>query len=138
MATSNIYFQNKQLEKFLLNLQAIAKLADSPIKLFKLYGKAISSLFLSKIYLFLFKTMLSFFSEVPTSQENGQRIYDTACQIRDFFVEGVHISHATFALLPFRRAIEKAAIDWDDFVEDYVVASDPELHNLLDQLTSHV
>ena len=138
MTTSHIYFQNKQLEKFLLNLQDIARLADSPIQLFKLYRKAISSLFLSKIYLFLFKAMLSFFTEVPTSQENGQRIYDTACQIRDFFVEGVHSSRSTFVLLPFRRAIEKAAIDWDDFVEDCVVASDPELHHLLAQLTSHV
>jgi hypothetical protein len=138
MTSSTIYFQNKQLEKFLFNLQAIASLADSPIQLFKLYGKAISSLFLSKIYLFLFKAMLSFFTEVPTRQENGQRIYDTACQIRDFFVEGVHISRSTFVLLPFRRAIEKAAIDWDDFVEDCVVASDHELHHLLDHLAAHV
>ncbi len=138
MSTSNIYFQNKQLEKFLFNLQAIVRLADSPIQLFKLYGKTISSLFLSKMYLFLFKVMLSFFTEVPTSQETGQRIYDTAYQIRNFLVEGVQISRSTFVLLPFRRAIEKAAIDWDDFVEDCVVASDPELHNLLDQLTSHV
>lgn len=135
MTTSSIYFQNKQLEKFLLNLQAITKLADTPIQVCRFYGKAASSLLLSKLYLFLFKTMLSFFTEVPTSQENGQRIYDIAYQIRNFFVEGVQISHSTFMLFPLRKSLEKAAIDWDDFVEDFVVASDTELHDLLDQLT---
>jgi hypothetical protein len=40
--------------------------------------------------------------------------------------------------LPFRRAITHAAIDWDDFVEDCVIASDSELNVLLNQVIQHV
>ena len=75
-------------------------------------------------------------TDPPEHHENGKKMYETACQIRDYFVETVHISHSKALLLPFRKMIEHAAVDWDDFIEDCVVASDPDLHHLLGQLTS--
>lgn len=139
MNIAPIYFYDKPLEEFLRNLQTMLFLARSPLQLLKLYRLLLPALYRNKEYLLSFKTFLSFCTgTTPVCQECTQHIVDIARQVRETWIACSQICHATLLLWPVRNAVETAIIDWDDLIEDCVIASDPEIHDLLTQLTHHV
>lgn len=69
-------------------------------------------------------------------QECAQFFCENSIKIRDHFVYLCNKSKTLSYLLPFRRYFDKAAFEWDDFVEDCTIATDPEIKKLIGQIAN--
>lgn len=69
-------------------------------------------------------------------QECAQFFCEKSIEIRDSFVFLCNKSKTLSIIRPFRRHFDKAAFEWDDFVEDCTIATDPEVKKLIGQIAN--
>jgi len=129
---------DEKAKNFIINLKKAIETAQLSRRLFASYP------ILAKILFNCNTTMKSFREAISHCDRSckdptqcAEHFCKTAMDIRDDMLTLLNLSNLTIVLYLFRRPLKKAAIAWDDFVEDCFVASDSEINNLLDQI-AHV
>jgi hypothetical protein len=77
--------------------------------------------------------------QLSQSENTHEKLKAEIRQIRDEFVKLHELSvQSRFVVKPVRYLLEKAAIDWDDFVEECTVSSDAEIKDLLQRVNNAI
>ena len=133
MASSAIaIFEKSTIESYIHDLK-IAEMICYSKRILILYLMLISVIFKRKKMMNHLKTLFSF-----PGENNRDHLTKEVCEIQDGFVKLQELSDQTRFMRPFRRLLEKAAIEWDDFAEECTVGSDTETKDLLHQINNAI
>jgi len=119
------------IESYIRDLK-IAEMICASKRILILYIMLISVLLNSK------KIMTHLKSQLERSETGRDQLTAEVCNIRDGFVTLSEYSHQTRFIRIFNRFLEKATIEWDDFVEECTVSSDPEIRELLHRVDNAI
>ena len=104
-------------------------------KLFKVYFLLFNIVFGYNVIRKKFKEAIKDCSGQCSDPDKCSEFFcNTAIEIRDNLLTLFDLSKDTNILIPFRYTLEKAATDWDDFAEDCIIASDPDINKMLDKI----
>lgn len=135
MAATTIDICLDKTNKLVDSIEKTVRLITLPGHIVQLYLNTIILFFKSKKMTRFFKTKVVVCSKTcSTAKECLSYICEGSTKIRDGHLDLYQQSKRIPFLKPQSLIFKHLLDEWDDLVEDYTIASDPEVNNLLSQI----